>query len=387
MTYIPYGRQNISEKDVAAVVEVLQSDYLTQGPMVAQFELVLAQYCQASFATAFSNATAALHCACLALGVGPGDLVWTSPNTFVASANCVLYCGANIDFVDIDLNTYNMSVEKLEEKLISARSKNRLPKVVIPVHFSGNNCDMISIKKLSEEYGFKIIEDASHSIGARYCDRPVGNCQYSDICIFSFHPVKIITTGEGGAAMTNDFKLKSSLDLYRSHGITRDEGLMPGGSHGSWYYQQIALGYNYRITDLQCALGLSQMNRLDAFVTERHECVSNYFELLNELPLNLPSENKNCYSAYHLYVVTLDQSRCSLSRKKVFDYLREASIGVNVHYIPVHTQPYYEKLGFTGSDFPNAVSYYERAITLPLYPGLILEQQEFIRNKLAEILS
>lgn len=381
---IPYGRQNISESDVASVIEVLQSDYLTQGPAVPRFERAVASYSGVKHAVAVNSATSALHIACLALGVGKGDLVWTSPITFVASANCALYCGAEVDFVDIDPHTYNLSAERLEEKLIASAKAGRLPKVVIPVHLAGQSCDMAAIHALSNKYGFSIIEDASHAIGARYRNEPVGNCRYSDIAIFSFHPVKIITTAEGGMALTNDVALAKRMQLLRSHGITREEEQMTKPSEGGWYYQQIDLGYNYRMNDIQAALGLSQINRLDQFVKTRHEIATTYKELLSSLPIILPKQNPDNYSAFHLYIVSLKLDMLSKSHKEIFEYLRSEGIGVNLHYIPVYLQPYYLELGFKKGYCPEAERYYARAISLPIYPGLTGSQQQRVIDVLVK---
>jgi UDP-4-amino-4,6-dideoxy-N-acetyl-beta-L-altrosamine transaminase len=371
---IPYGRQDIAEQDIQAVVDVLRSDFLTQGPTVQAFENSVAMYCGAQHAVAVNSATSALHIACLALGVGRGDVVWTSPITFVASANCVLYCGAEIDFVDIDERTYNMSVDRLAEKLVLAENTGKLPKVVIPVHLCGQSCDMQGIHALAQRYGFRIIEDASHAIGGKYRGNAIGNCRYSDITIFSFHPVKIITTAEGGMAMTNDAKLAKRMKLLRSHGITRDADEMTHEPDGAWYYQQIELGYNYRMTELQAALGLSQMQRLDEFVRKRHAIAKRYDEALADLPITLPCQLPDNYSAYHLYPICVPSN----SRRAVFDALRAAGIGVNVHYIPVHTQPYYHKLGFKSGNFPAAEAYYRETISIPMFHLLSNEQQELV---------
>jgi UDP-4-amino-4,6-dideoxy-N-acetyl-beta-L-altrosamine transaminase len=385
MSFIPYGRQNISQEDINAVVDVLKSDFLTQGPVVELFECALANYSGASYVAAVNSATSALHIACLALGVGAQDIVWTSPITFVASANSALYCGATIDFVDIDFETNNMSVHALELKLESARKLGTLPTVVIPVHMGGMSCDMEAISRLSLEYGFKVIEDASHAIGGRYAGNLVGCCEFSDITVFSFHPVKIITTGEGGAALTNDKSIFERLVQLRSHGVTRDVEHMTNGSEGGWYYQQIALGFNYRMTDIQAALGLSQMSRVDLFVTKRNELAQRYKTRLNNLPLELPSQSKDANSAFHLYIVKLtDQS--AVSRKELFDGLQNSNIGVNVHYIPVHLHPYYKKIGFSAGDFPEAERYYSRAISLPLHPKLTFDEQDYIIRRLSELL-
>lgn len=383
---IPYGRQDINEDDIQAVVEVLRSDYLTQGPAVPAFEQALAGYCGARHAVAVNSATSALHVACLALDVGPGDRVWTSPITFVASANCALYCGAEVDFVDIDPHTYNMSPAALEQKLEGAERAGRLPKVVIPVHLCGQSCDMQAIHDLSQRYGFKIIEDASHAIGGKYKNEPIGNCRYSDITVFSFHPVKIITTAEGGMALANDPALADRMALLRSHGITRDPAQMTHESDGPWYYQQIDLGYNYRMTELQAALGLSQMRRLDEFVTRRHAIAKRYDEQLASLPVTIPWQHPDCYSGLHLYVIRLRLDRISKSHRQVFDALRDRGIGVNLHYIPVHTQPYYQRMGFQAGDFPEAGRYYAEAISLPMYPRMGEPQQDQVIAVLTEAL-
>lgn len=372
---IPYGRQTISQSDIDAVIDVLRSDFLTQGPVVPAFESEISSYCGSRFAIAVSNATSALHIACLALGVGQGDTVWTSPVTFVATANCALMCGASIDFVDIDSQTYNMSVERLSEKLALAKKEGNLPKVVIPVHLSGQACDMAAIHELAVIYGFKVIEDASHAIGGRYKGESIGNCRYSDITVFSFHPVKIITTGEGGVATTNDASLAREMTLLRSHGITRDAADMTHESDGPWYYQQISLGYNYRMTDIQAALGLSQLKRLDEFVTARHAIATRYDAFLSEFPVVLPWQHPDSYSSRHLYVIRLQTVEMKLTHRQVFEYLREKGIGVNVHYIPVHTQPYYQKMGFSPEDFTEANNYYAACISLPMFPELSESEQ------------
>jgi UDP-4-amino-4,6-dideoxy-N-acetyl-beta-L-altrosamine transaminase len=383
---IPYGRQSINQDDIDSVVDVLKSDYLTQGPVVPAFEQAMADYCHADYAIAVCNATAALHLACLALNVGSGDIVWTVPNTFVASANCALYCGAKIDFVDIDPQTYNLSIKSLKDKLQKAEQTGELPKVIIPVHFSGQSCEMKEIKKLSNTYGFSIIEDASHAIGGEYLGKKIGSCLYSDITIFSFHPVKIMTTGEGGLALTNNSELAKKIELLRSVGITRNTDLMTENSHGSWYYQQLELGYNYRMTDIQAALGLSQLKRLDEFIQRRREIAGFYFCHLPEEVLQCPWQHPDSLSSWHLYVIRLKLNNIKLSQKQVFDTLRSAGVGVNIHYIPVHTQPFYQKLGFKTGDFPQSECYYQEAITLPIFFDMKEKEVEYVVNILKEIL-
>ncbi|HHI4973375.1 TPA: UDP-4-amino-4,6-dideoxy-N-acetyl-beta-L-altrosamine transaminase [Vibrio parahaemolyticus] len=383
---IPYGKQDINQQDVDSVLDVLKSDFLTQGPQVPAFESALIEHTGVSYALAVNSATSALHIACLALRLGQGDWLWTSPVTFVASANCGLYCGAKVDFVDIDPDTYNMCPKRLEEKLIKAKAEGKLPKVVVPVHLCGQPCDMAAIGKLAKEYGFKVIEDASHAIGGRYQDQPIGNCEYSDITVFSFHPVKIVTTAEGGAALTNSKELADKMALLRSHGITRDPELMRGESHGGWYYQQIDLGFNYRMTELQAAMGVSQMTRLNEFVAARHELAQGYYTKLDNLPIVLPYQLPNTYSGLHLFVIRLKLSEISLSRQLVFDALRERGIGVNLHYIPVHTQPYYQDLGFTEGEFPESEQYYREAISLPMFHGMTEAQQNTVVDVLTDIL-
>lgn len=382
MAYIPYGRQDINIADVQAVVEVLQSDWITQGPSIEKFEQAVAYYCGAKYAVAVNSATSALHIACMAAGVGAGDSLWTSPNTFVASANCGRYCDADVDFVDIDEQTYNMSPDKLLTKLTTARKSGKVPKVVIPVHFSGQSCEMNKIAQLASEYGFTVIEDASHAIGGSYRGEKVGSCRYSDMAVFSFHPVKIITTAEGGMVLTNNRELYEKLIRLRSHGITRNPEFMQGESDGPWYYQQIDLGYNYRMTDLQAALGLSQLQRIDEFVERRQVLAAEYNEKLANLPVVIPRQNPDCYSAWHLYVIQVAPQK----RRRIFEDLRQNNIGVNVHYIPVHTQPYYQRLGFHYGDFPVAESYYEATISLPMYYTLTNEQQDYVVKTLKQAL-
>lgn len=383
---IYYGKQDINEADIQAVEAVLRSDFLTQGPAIERFEQRVAQYCGVKYAVAVCNATSALHIACLAAGLGKGDLLWTSPITFVASANCARYCDADVDFVDIDENTYNMSVSALEQKLQEAKRQGRLPKIVVPVHMAGQSCDMRAIKKLSEEYGFTLLEDASHCIGADYADTKVGSCAYSDMAVLSFHPVKIITTGEGGMVLTNDAALYERLCLYRSHGITRDPRHMTKESDGDWYYQQVALGFNYRMTDIQAALGASQMDRLDAFVARRRALAARYDELLRDLPLKTPFVMDGAQPSWHLYIVRIDFDRVHKTKQQIFAKMREKGIALNLHYIPVHTQPYYEALGFHAEDCPAAVEYYREALTLPLYPSMTDAEQEMAARALREVL-
>ena len=383
---IPYGRQDINQDDIDAVVDVLKSDFLTQGPQVPKFEESVAQYCNANYAVAVNSATSALHLACLALGLGKDDLLWTSPNTFVASANCGIYCGAQVDFVDINPDTYNMCVELLEQKLILAEKNNTLPKIVVPVHFAGQSCDMKRIHGLSEKYGFKIIEDASHAIGGKYLDEHVGNCKYSDITVFSFHPVKIITTAEGGLATTNQVDIAQKMKLLRSHGITRDSKLMDHKPDGEWYYQQLDLGFNYRMTELQAALGLSQMKRLDVFIKQRHILKERYDNLLEKLPVIIPFQSPECYSSLHLYPILIDADKIGKSHAQVFHELRASGLGVNVHYIPVHTQPFYKEMGFKKGDFPISEKYYSREISIPLYYSLNTNDQGYVVTTLKEVL-
>lgn len=373
---IPYGRQDINQADIDAVVNVLRSDFLTQGPVVPAFENAVAMHCGVRHAVAVNSATSALHIACLALGVGNGDLVWTSPITFVASANCARYCGAAVDFVDIDPLTYNMSVECLRSKLEGAQKIGKLPKVVIPVHLCGQSCDMAAIHELGQQYGFKIIEDASHAIGGTYRREPVGNCRFSDITVFSFHPVKIITTGEGGMAVTNEDKLASHMARLRTHGITRDPAEMTHEPDGPWYYQQLELGLNYRLTDIHAALGLSQMKRLEEFVETRNQIANRYTKVLAHLPVTVQLQPLDVYSAFHLYVIRLRLPKTKKSHREVFEALRAAGFGVNLHYIPVYRQPYYAQMGFNPSHFPESERYYADAISIPMYSGITEDQQD-----------
>lgn len=375
---IRYGQQEITDADIDAVIGVLKSVNLTQGPNIERFEHSVMAHTGANYAVAVNSATSALHIACLALELGPGDWLWTTPNTFVASANCALYCGAKVDFVDIDPHTYNLCPQALEAKLIDAKQADRLPKVVVPVHLTGQACDMAAIHALAQKYGFKIVEDASHAIGGSYRGEPIGNGRYSDITVFSFHPVKIITTAEGGMALTNNAALASRLGLLRSHGITRDPALMTQPMDGPWYYEQVALGYNYRMTDMQAALGSSQMERLTRYVERRHAIAERYGRLLSELPLTLPWQHADCYSAYHLYVIRLQLDRMTVSHLQVFDALRAKDIMVNLHYMPVHTQPYYRQFGFKHGDFPQAERYYREAISIPMHQSLTDEEQDFV---------
>ncbi|MGY8818119.1 MAG: UDP-4-amino-4,6-dideoxy-N-acetyl-beta-L-altrosamine transaminase [Pseudomonadales bacterium] len=383
---IPYGRQDITEDDIKAILEVLASPHLTQGPAVPKFEQAIIRHCNVKYAVAVNSATSALHIACLAMGLGSGDWLWTTPNTFVASANCALYCGASVDFVDIDPRSYNLCPVSLEKKLIEAEKQGRLPKIVVPVHFSGQACNMRAIHQLSKQYGFKIIEDASHAIGGLYLNEPIGNCRYSDITVFSFHPVKIITSAEGGMAVTNNEKYAEKMALLRSHGITRTPSLMTKPMEGSWYYQQVGLGFNYRMTDLQAALGGSQMTRLLHYVARRHEIAKRYNRLLADLPVITPWQSKDGHSAFHLYVIRLKLDKIERSHGEVFEALRAKEIMVNLHYIPVHTQPYYQSMGFAMGNFPQAEQYYSEAISIPMFPTLKEEEQDYVVDSLREIL-
>ena len=387
MRSIPYGRQDINQADIDAVVEVLRSDWLTQGPTITRFEAAVANYCGAQHAVAVNSATAALHIACMALDVGPGDWVWTSPNTFVASANCAIYCGAQVDFVDIDPCTYNLSVERLAQKLAEAKAKGMLPKVVIPVHLCGQSCDMASIYALAQEYRFRIIEDASHAIGGKYKNESVGNCRYSDITVFSFHPVKIITTGEGGMSLTNDRVLANRMQCHRSHGISDREQMQPRPADEIWNYQQIRLGYNYRITDIQAALGLSQMRRLQEFVARRHQIAVRYDAAFASLPVIIPSQHPDTWSSYHLYPIRIRQSDCGKTQRQVYDTFLKARISVNLHYIPVYRQPFYEAMGFPAGYCRESELYHKEAISLPMFPTLTEVDQEKVIATLTDALA
>ena len=378
---IYYGKQSISESDIAAVENVLRSDFLTQGPAVGRFEQSVADYCGAKYAVAVTNATSALHIACLAAGLEKGDVLWTSPITFVASANCARYCGADVDFVDVDDDTYNMSVEKLEEKL---RKAERIPKVVVPVHLAGQSCAMKRIHALADEFGFTVLEDASHAMGAEYLGHKVGCCEFSDMAVFSFHPVKIITTGEGGIVLTNRKELYEKLLLFRSHGITRDTEQMTHESDGPWYYQQIMLGFNYRMTDIQAALGYSQMQRLDEFVARRRYLVERYNQLLKDLPVRTPFQHADANPSWHIYIARVDFHQIGIEKQALFQHMRQRGIVLNLHYIPVYTQPYYQEFGFCKEDFPVSEQYYEEAFTLPLYYEMTDERQESIVANLKE---
>jgi len=379
---IPYGRQDINDDDLKAVEAVLRSDFLTQGPAVPAFEASVAAWCGAAHAVAVNSATSALHVACMALDLGPGDILWTVPNTFVASANCALYCGATVDFVDIDPARFTMCPTALAAKLEQAQAIGALPKIIVPVHLCGQSADMEAIGALARRYGVRVIEDASHAIGAMYQGRSVGDCRYSDICVFSFHPVKIITTAEGGLATTQDAGLARAMELARSHGITRDAAEMTQVPDGPWYYQQVTLGYNYRMTDMQAALGLSQMKRLPAMVARRVELAARYDRLLADLPVILPKQSSDTASSWHLYVIQVEAAR----HRQIFEGLRLAGIGVNLHYIPVHTQPYYRQMGFERGMFPHSETYYARAISIPLYSGLTDAAQDTVVAALQQVL-
>lgn len=383
---IPYGRQDISQEDIDAVTAVLKSDFLTQGPVVPRFEQTVSNYCDAKYAVAVNSATSALHIACLALGVGKGDIVWTSPITFVASANCALYCGASVDFVDIDAQTYNMCPERLAEKLAEAKKIGKLPKVVIPVHMCGQSCDMERIYKLGQQYGFRILEDASHAIGGRYNGLPIGNCQFSDIAVFSFHPVKIVTTGEGGMAVTNDENLAKRMRVLRSHGISSAlEDMHERSPDEIWNYQQIELGFNYRMTDIQAALGNSQMVRLDDFVSKRQKIAKRYDHYLEGMNIKCPFQQANCYSSYHLYVIRLKLTKAIRTQKNIYQAFHRSGVLVNLHYIPVYRQPYYEKLGFRKNDCPTAEQYFLESLSLPIFPAITEVQQDKVVNVLYEM--
>lgn len=379
---IPYGRQYIDADDVRSVVDVLNSDFLTQGPAIPAFEKGISEYCRVEYATAVSSATAALHIACRALGLGPGDIAWTSPNTFPATSNAILFCDAKVDFVDIDSKTYNMCPVALKEKLEQAQKSGALPKIVIPVHFAGQSCDMEAIAHLAKEYGFSVIEDASHCIGADYKDSKIGSCHFSDACVFSFHPVKIMTTGEGGAITTKRIDLYNKFNLFRSHGITRDESLFQKSNEGGWYYEQVDLAPNYRITDIQAALGLSQLGKLDMFIERRRQLAARYNELFANVSHIIPEQAKETNSSWHLYVICVPAEQ----RKNIYDSLKVAGINANVHYIPVHTHPYYQSIGFKGVSFSKSESYYSQAITLPLYYGLKDEEQTFVADQVKSLL-
>ena len=385
---IPYGRQEITEEDISEVEKILRSDFLTQGPTVPKFENRVASYCGVSYSIAVNSATSALHIACLALNLGYGDWLWTSPNTFVASANCGKYCGANIDFVDIDPKTYNMSVDALSEKLINAEKSGKLPKIVVPVHFAGQPCDMPAILELSKRYGFKIIEDASHAIGASYSQNKIGSCKYSDITVFSFHPVKIITTAEGGMALTNNKDIADKLLRLRTHGITNEKKKMSERPKDEiWNYQQIDLGYNYRMNDIQAAIGLSQLNRLDEYIKSRQNIAKHYNSELKNLSLTIPWQSQNIYSSYHLYPILIQTETISSSQRQVYDELKKNNIAANLHYIPVHRHPYYENLGFKKNDFPVAEDFHRKAISIPIYPMLDIDKQNKVIKVLKQILS
>lgn len=391
MKYIPYGKQDLNDADISAVVDVLKSDFLTQGPVVPKFEQAVTEYCRAEYGVAVNSATSALHIACLALSVGQGDLVWTSAITFVASANCALYCGAEVDFIDINPRTFNIDTQLLEKKLQQASENDQLPKVIIVVHMCGQPCDMRGIHSLSKTYNFKIIEDAAHAIGSSYEGFQTGSCHYSDITTFSFHPVKIITTAEGGMAVTNNQELAQKMRLLRSHGITRDEAEMVNEPAGDWYYEQVELGFNYRMTELQAALGVSQMNRIDEFVSKRHSLANNYEKLLKHLPIDLPTLDDDCYSSFHLYVIRLKLSQMKITHKEIFSKLRAARIGVNLHYMPVYLQPYYQQDNVSKGRFkqgycPEAEAYAGNAISIPLYPFLSTDDQQRIANELEKVL-
>ena len=384
---IPYGKQDVTDEDVSAVIDVLKSDFLTQGPKVPQFEAALCEYVGVDHAVAVNSATSALHIACASLGLTEGDWLWTSPITFVASANCGLYCGAKVDFVDIDYDTFNIDPAKLEAKLIEADKGGRVPKVLVVVHMAGQSCDMESIREITDRFEVKVIEDASHAIGGKYQGSVIGSCDFSDVTVFSFHPVKIITTAEGGCAVTNNADVAQRLVLLRSHGITKDSSLFEFDCHGDWYYEQQALGYNYRLTDLQAALGVSQLGRIDEYVSRRHELAAIYDSAFEDSGVLPPFRRGDIYSGFHLYILRIDPSRSPNSRRVVFDRLRTSGVGVNVHYIPVHLQPHYRKMGFEIGDFPVAEAYYENALTIPLFPNLSEESQRLVIDSVLQLTS
>jgi UDP-4-amino-4,6-dideoxy-N-acetyl-beta-L-altrosamine transaminase len=387
MEFISYGHQNINELDISAVNEALTSNFLTQGPIVQKFEEKISQYCGVKHSLVTNSATSALHLSCLALGLQENDLVWTSPISFVASANCAVYCGAKVDFVDINPNTYNISTSSLSEKLSRAKLKNRLPKILIVVHLAGQSCEMEEIYRLAKEYDFKIIEDASHAIGGKYKNSPIGDCKYSDIVVFSFHPVKIITTGEGGACLTNNTSLAEKISRLRSHGIVREQNLFLNNCDGPWYYEQIELGFNYRMTDIQAALGISQLKRIDEFISARRKIVNEYKNLLKDLPVTVPHENIDSFSSFHLYILKIKFEEINVRKKDVFNSMLKNNIGVNLHYIPIYKHPFYKKMIMSQDQFPEAESYYKEAMTIPLYPGLKEEQLVYIVKSLKEALA
>ena len=381
---IPYAKQDISDEDIDSVIEVLKSDFLTQGNKVPLFEDIISERVGAKYALAANSATSCLHLSCLSLGLSKGDILWTSPITYVASANCALYCGAEVDFVDIDPLTWNISVEILEEKLKTARKIKKVPKILVLVHLAGNPCDLQKVFDLSKEYGFSIIEDASHALGSKYSGEHIGSSVYSDISVFSFHPVKNITTGEGGMILTNNQKLSEKIHLYRSHGITRDTKKMINKEEGLWYYEQLLLGFNFRMSDIHAALGISQMNSLDKFISKRNELSQIYTKELKGLPLTIQRVRKEDLSAWHIFVIRLKLSELKLSRLEIYNSLRNKGIGVNVHYIPVHLHPFYKNLGFNKGDFPNSENYYDGAITIPMFTKLKKKEIKFVIQALKE---
>ena len=381
---IPYAKQDISDEDIDSVIEVLKSDFLTQGNKVPLFEDIISERVGAKYALAANSATSCLYLSCLSLGLSKEDILWTSPITYVASANCALFCGAEVDFVDIDPLTWNISVEILEEKLKKARKIKKIPKILVLVHLAGNPCDLQKVFDLSKEYGFSIIEDASHALGSKYSGEHIGSSVYSDISVFSFHPVKNITTGEGGMILTNNQKLSEKIHLYRSHGITRDTKKMINKEEGLWYYEQLLLGFNFRMSDIHAALGISQMNSLDKFISKRNELSQIYTEELKGLPLTIQRVRKEDLSAWHIFVIRLKLSELKLSRLEIYNSLRNKGIGVNVHYIPVHLHPFYKNLGFNKGDFPNSENYYDGAITIPMFTKLKKKEIKFVIQALKE---
>ena len=384
---IPYGHQSLSETDYESVLDVLKSDFLTQGDTVPKFEASIAEYVSSKYGVATNSGTTALHIACKALGLEENDWLWTSPNSFVASSNAALYCGAKIDFIDIDSNTYNLDINVLKTKLEEAETKNQLPKIIMPVHFAGQSCEMKQIKDLSEKYGFYIIEDAAHALGGQYLGKNIGDCSYSDVCVFSFHPVKSITTAEGGMAVTNNQELFESMQSLRTHGMKRRNLSKNNDLHGPWISEMTQLGFNYRMNDIQAALGISQLNRLDQFISKRNEIANYYTSELSHLPLSIQEIQRDCYSAFHLYVVRLQLEKTNKTRDQFMEKLLDFGIGASIHYQPIHLHPFYEQMGFKKGDFPMAEEYYKRAISIPMFPDLKKSELKYIVECISEALN